>query len=135
MRTLEVKAKSYSPLPSPRIGCVCHRSNRADRPLTVRKVFLVAAARPTLDTRIPALEVGTRSSPFIRKRESHMRRAFVLRIAPDFDFDNGKVEGWVEEVDTGRELKFRSVSDLLTFLSKCVKESGKKKETQEGEPS
>lgn len=64
-----------------------------------------------------------------------MRRAFVLRIAPDFDFDNGKVEGWVEEVDTGRELKFRSVSDLLTFLSKCVKESGKKKETQEGEPS
>jgi len=64
-----------------------------------------------------------------------MRRAFVLRIAPDFDFDNGKVEGWVEEVDTGRELKFRSVSDLLTFLSRSVKESGKKKETQEGEPS
>ncbi len=52
-----------------------------------------------------------------------MRRAFVLRIAPDFDFENGKVEGWVEDVDTGRELKFRSGPDLLTFLSKCVKES------------
>jgi len=64
-----------------------------------------------------------------------MRRAFVLRIVPDFDFENGKVEGWVEEVDTGRELKFRSVPDLLTFLSKCVKESGKKKKDQEGEPS
>ncbi|MGA9641557.1 MAG: hypothetical protein WBQ72_09195 [Terriglobales bacterium] len=64
-----------------------------------------------------------------------MRRAFVLRIAPDFDSDNDRVEGWVEEVDTGRELKFRSAPDLLTFLSKCVKESAKKKEDQEGQTS
>jgi hypothetical protein len=64
-----------------------------------------------------------------------MRRAFVLRIAPDFDFENGKVEGRVEEVDTGRELKFRSAPELLTFLSKCVKESAKQKENQESEPS
>jgi hypothetical protein len=64
-----------------------------------------------------------------------MRHAFVLRIAPDFDFDNNKVEGRVEEVDTGRELRFRSAPDLLTFLSKCVKESAKKKEDQEGQPS
>ncbi len=60
-----------------------------------------------------------------------MRRAFVLRIAPDFDVDLGKVEGWVEEVDTGRELKFRSAPELLTFLSKCVKESAIKKEGRE----
>jgi hypothetical protein len=64
-----------------------------------------------------------------------MRHAFVLRIAPDFDFDNNKVEGWVEEVDTGRELKFRSVPDLLTFLSACVKESAKRKEDQGGQAS
>jgi hypothetical protein len=64
-----------------------------------------------------------------------MRLAFVLRIAPDFDSDNDRVEGWVEEVDTGRELKFRSAPDLLTFLSKCVKESAKKKEDQEGQTS
>lgn len=64
-----------------------------------------------------------------------MRRAFVLRIAPDFDFENNQVDGWVEEVDTGRELRFRSAADLLTFLSKCVKESAKKKEDQEGQPS
>jgi hypothetical protein len=50
-----------------------------------------------------------------------MRRAFVLRVATDCDFDNGKVEGRVEEVDTGRELKFRSVPDLFGFLSKCLK--------------
>ncbi len=41
----------------------------------------------------------------------------------------------MEEVDTGRELKFRSAPDLLTFLSKCVKESAKKKEDQEGQTS
>jgi hypothetical protein len=64
-----------------------------------------------------------------------MRHAFVLRIAPDFDFDNNKVEGWVEEVDTGRELKFRSAPDLLTFLSACVKESAKRKEDQGGQAS
>ena len=64
-----------------------------------------------------------------------MRRAFVLRIAPDFDFENGQVEGWVEEVDTGRELRFRSVPDLLTFLSKCMKESAKKNEDPEGQTS
>jgi hypothetical protein len=61
-----------------------------------------------------------------------MRLAFVLRIERDFDFENGKVEGWVEDVDRGRELKFRSAPDLLTSLSKCVKESAKKKEDQEG---
>jgi len=64
-----------------------------------------------------------------------MRRAFVLRIAPDFDFDNNKVEGWVEEVDTGRDLRFRSAPDLLAFLSRCVKESAKQREDQEGQPS
>jgi len=65
----------------------------------------------------------------------NVRRAFVLRIAPDFDFEDNKVEGWVEEVDTGRELRFRSAPDLLTFLSKCVKESAKEKEDQEGQTS
>ena len=55
--------------------------------------------------------------------------------SPDFDSDIDWVEGWVEEVDTGRELKFRSAPDLLTFLSKCVKESAKKKEDQEGQTS
>jgi len=51
-----------------------------------------------------------------------MRRAFALRVAPDSDFDTGKVAGWVEEVDTGREVRFRSVSGLLEFLSKSLKE-------------
>lgn len=59
-----------------------------------------------------------------------MRRAFVLRIPADFDCDKGKVEGWVEEVDTGRELKFQTAPELLAFLSKCMKESAMKNEDQ-----
>jgi hypothetical protein len=29
----------------------------------------------------------------------------------------GRLEGWVEEVDTGKELRFRSKDELLNFLS------------------
>jgi hypothetical protein len=28
----------------------------------------------------------------------------------------GRLEGWVEEVDTGKELRFRSKDELLNFL-------------------
>jgi hypothetical protein len=49
-----------------------------------------------------------------------MRRAFVVQLGsdtrpPEFHFD-----GWVEEVDTGRELRFRSTDELLTFLAECI---------------
>jgi hypothetical protein len=33
--------------------------------------------------------------------EPYMRGSFVLRMALDCDFDNGKVEGPLEEVDPG----------------------------------
>jgi len=62
-----------------------------------------------------------------------MRRAFVLRVTPDSDFESGQVDGRVEEVDTGRELKFRSVPDLVAFLSKCLKEDAANEETRETE--
>jgi hypothetical protein len=52
-----------------------------------------------------------------------VRGAFVLRISPGSDFENGKVEGRVEEVDTGLEGKFRSVQELIAFLSKCLAHS------------
>lgn len=46
-----------------------------------------------------------------------MRGAFVVRLAPETDANQGQLEGWVEEVDSGVELKFRSGHELLTFLS------------------
>ena len=49
-----------------------------------------------------------------------MKRAFVIRLSPDANPAKGKFQGHVEEVDTGRELKFRSVEEFLAFLQECV---------------
>ena len=45
-----------------------------------------------------------------------MRRAFVLRLGPDTKPSSRLFEGWVEEVDSGKELRFHSVDELLEFL-------------------
>lgn len=49
-----------------------------------------------------------------------MKRAFVLRLSPDTNPAKGNFQGHVEEVDTGRELKFRSVEEFLAFVQECV---------------
>ena len=46
-----------------------------------------------------------------------MRLAFVLRLGSDSRPDRGLLEGWVEEVDTCTEIRFRSTEELLKFLS------------------
>jgi hypothetical protein len=45
-----------------------------------------------------------------------MRCAFVIRLGPETMPSEGRLEGWVEEVDTGKELRFRSKDELLNFL-------------------
>jgi hypothetical protein len=52
-----------------------------------------------------------------------MKRAFVIRLSPDTNLAKSKFQGHVEEVDTGRELKFRSVEEFLAFLQECVADS------------
>src|SRR5271165_6839451 len=49
-----------------------------------------------------------------------MKRAFVIRLSPDTNPEKGKFQGHVEEVDTGRELKFRSVDEFLVFVQECM---------------
>jgi hypothetical protein len=49
-----------------------------------------------------------------------MKRAFVIRLSPDTNPAKGKFQGHVEEVDTGRELKFRSVEEFLAFVQECI---------------
>jgi hypothetical protein len=49
-----------------------------------------------------------------------MKRAFVIRLSPDTNPAKGKFQGHVEEVDTGRELKFRSLEEFLTFVQECM---------------
>jgi hypothetical protein len=46
-----------------------------------------------------------------------MRWAFVLQLGRETQVSQRKFEGWIEEVDTARKLRFRSTDELLTFLS------------------
>jgi hypothetical protein len=48
-----------------------------------------------------------------------MRCAFVVRLGPKTKPSEGRFEGTVEEVDTGKELRFRSREELLQFLGEC----------------
>ena len=48
--------------------------------------------------------------------EKVMRCAFVVRLGCETKPSEGRFEGWVEEVDTGNELRFRSKDELFKFL-------------------
>jgi len=45
-----------------------------------------------------------------------MRGAFVVKLGPETRPSEGRFEGLVEEVDSGRELRFRSAGELMNFL-------------------
>ena len=45
-----------------------------------------------------------------------MRGAFVVKLGPETKPTEGQFEGWVEEVDSGTELRFRTTEELLKFL-------------------
>src|SRR5260370_18116693 len=47
-----------------------------------------------------------------------MRGAFLIRLGRDTKPAAGQFEGWVEEVDSGKELRFRSSEELLRFLGR-----------------
>ena len=52
-----------------------------------------------------------------------MRQAFVLQLGSQTDVDQHHFEGCIEEVDTGRELRFKSTEELLSFLGRCFEEA------------
>ena len=45
-----------------------------------------------------------------------MRGAFVVRLGPGTKPTHGLLEGWVEEVDSGKEARFHSSAELVKFL-------------------
>src|SRR5262249_42119765 len=45
-----------------------------------------------------------------------MRGAFVVQLGPETRPTEGQFEGWVEEVDSCTQLRFRSSDELLKFL-------------------
>jgi len=48
-----------------------------------------------------------------------MKQAFVLQLGSETKTARGHFVGIVEEVDTGRELRFKSTDELLEFLGQC----------------
>ena len=53
-----------------------------------------------------------------------MRGAFLIRLARNTKPAAGRFEGRVEEVDSGKELRFRSSEELLQFLGGCFDQLG-----------
>lgn len=64
-----------------------------------------------------------------------MRLAFVIRLGNDTRPADGLFEGWVEEVDSFTEFRFRSTSELLKFLAQrfdiCTASTGKARSCDE----
>jgi hypothetical protein len=61
-----------------------------------------------------------------------MKQAFVLQLGPETDPLKRHFEGHIEEVDTGRELRFKSTEDLLAFLAECFDEGKQLPNTRDG---
>jgi len=51
-----------------------------------------------------------------------MKQAFVLQLGSETETARLHFAGFIEEVDTGRELRFRSTNELLEFLRQCFDE-------------
>ena len=51
-----------------------------------------------------------------------MRCAFVVRLGSRSKPSEGTLQGCVEEVDSGRQLKFQSANELIKFLGDCFEE-------------
>jgi hypothetical protein len=49
-----------------------------------------------------------------------MRGTFVIRLALQAQLTKDRLEGSVEEVDSGKELRFRSADELLQFLTQRI---------------
>ena len=62
-----------------------------------------------------------------------MRQAYVVKLGAGTNPSKREFVGCVEEVDTGRELRFTSTEELLTFLAECF-DRGRKEESQPNEP-
>ena len=51
-----------------------------------------------------------------------MRGAFVLQFVQTPQ-SKGRLEGWIEEVDTGKQFRFRSVKAMVRFVRHCLRAS------------
>jgi hypothetical protein len=60
-----------------------------------------------------------------------MREAFVLTLGHETDTNSRQFVGVIEEVDTGRELRFKSTEELLEFLAECFEDAMRREKAPE----
>jgi len=63
-----------------------------------------------------------------------MRGALVFRLGAETKPKQGLFEGWVEEVDSGKELRFHSTGELMWFLGERFRVAFQSHDKQ-GDPS
>lgn len=51
-----------------------------------------------------------------------MEQIFVLKLVQGLDVKAGSARGHIEDVNTGKALRFCSIYELLAFLENAVKE-------------
>jgi hypothetical protein len=51
-----------------------------------------------------------------------MRGAFVLQFGQEFQ-SGRRLEGWIEEVDTGKQFRFRSAKAMVRFIEQRLRAS------------
>ncbi len=62
-----------------------------------------------------------------------MRLAYILQIGTETEAARRHFVGFIEEVDTGRELRFKSTDELLAFLAECFDKT-REREPEPDEP-
>ena len=60
-----------------------------------------------------------------------MQGAFVIRLGRQTNPSVGHFAGSVEEVDSGKELKFQSSTELLKFLGECFRAAFEERSQEE----
>lgn len=61
-----------------------------------------------------------------------MRQAFVLQLGSETEAERRQFVGLIEEVDTGRELRFKSTEELLGFLAQCFDHAAQPERARDG---
>lgn len=51
-----------------------------------------------------------------------MEQTFVLKLIRELNLETGSAQGHVEDVNTGKALRFQSLSELLGFLENTTKQ-------------
>jgi hypothetical protein len=73
----------------------------------------------------------TLPDPAARYADLVKRQAFVVQLTTETRPSDRHFYGWIEEVDTGRELRFRSTEELLDFLGQCFERGQRESEEDE----